>query len=180
MKGYSTSVMETAEATLRKRKVAKDSWRGDDLSAKEKQGQRSLETTAVSSAQVLTNRSAGGPATFTAEPLVMNSNTQEASDYDCDGDYDKDCPTAKTHTKKTKSSKTKSESPSPTESKMSETDESCAKAVNSESEDSAKQVEQSNQEQAKDAKSYYLCLMLFLLLALYTRLYNIEVPDHVW
>ncbi|KAK7492364.1 hypothetical protein BaRGS_00016461 [Batillaria attramentaria] len=33
--------------------------------------------------------------------------------------------------------------------------------------------------QTEDGRSYYLCLCLFTLLSLYTRLYNIEVPAHI-
>lgn len=172
--------METAEATLRKRQVAKDKVRGD-LSrsppsiAKGKQpGQCSLDAAGVLSAQVLTNRSAGGPATFTTEPLEMKSDVREASNCDSDGDFDKECQIAKSPGGKTEIPST------PSESQKSEAGESCATAVNSESEGSDRQREQIKQEEAKNKKSYHVCLIFFWIFALNTRLFNIEVPDHVW
>lgn len=194
MKRRSESVMETGEAILRKRKVTKDGSLGDLTGSppsvsKGKPGQQSLQSTAVSSAQLSTNRSAGGSATFTTESLKMESHVREASDCDGDSDInDEECKTAKTGKTKspetTQSTETECETLSPSKCKMSDSGDSCAKSktVNSENEteDSTKQVEKLKQQEAKDAKSYYVCLLFFLFFAVYMRLFNIEIPDHVW
>ncbi|KAK7103260.1 protein O-mannosyl-transferase 2-like [Littorina saxatilis] len=187
--------METAEATLRKRKVTKGCSR-DDLArantkssqadiVRGKQGQDRFASAPLSSSRLLHNRSTSSPTTFVAESLKMKSNVaRELSGGAGDCDNDRECKSVNhrdlSGAKSGLSETTKSNDKTMDSESITKHVDSCEKdAVPSSSNKTECESKRTKEEEAKDTRMYYVCLLFLTLVALYMRLYNIEVPDHV-
>ena len=180
--------METPNANLRKRNIKKpSSSRGESASpttVEDKHKQDPLQSQPVSTHE-LTNLPRGGSPSFHAGKEKKADDMQDSSDQENRGDTDSHgILLAKTRTEAKRKVTWKEDMEEPAVQKVFNDKCGTAELTKEVKYDDSKTKSVSDSEhcveEISNTKNYYVFLILLSLLSLYMRLYNIEIPDHVW